>query len=479
MSGYYLRVEGVNLSNFVYDTKDLSCIRGGGLLLLDAIDRVQKQLESIVGKDNVTPVSTGASSGLFAIQTTNGEEIRDQIEKFLNEDKQLKHATFVVDVIEAGEEKDFAEKKETLLAMNRWRQMRSPTLAIPKNWGNSADACETDLVRPAFPQRETSTSVWKRTEYGRTEKRGKLYTRLTGLPEENAKFTNDLNELSEDESQGNLNHKIAVIYADGNSFGKLQSGFDLQTLQRFDTEIKEKRRSFLTKLLNKMSNDPVGWKNRDRYRIETLLWGGDEFMLVVPAWKGWETLQLFYTISATWDFTYRDNDNKDVSLKLTHSAGLVFCHHKAPIHRIKALAHDLAEVCKNKRVVDEKDNYFSYQALESFDHIGGDVETYLKKVSIGDLARPMILSGSNMTDIRQNIEELKGDSEFARGRLHGIVKKLRGNDIDGAEDEIKRIKNASGEGSGPIFENLDKLMHGQNSWLHLADLYDYIAAKGE
>lgn len=27
---FYLRMEGVNLANFVYDTQDLSTIRGGG-----------------------------------------------------------------------------------------------------------------------------------------------------------------------------------------------------------------------------------------------------------------------------------------------------------------------------------------------------------------------------------------------------------------------------------------------------------------
>ena len=37
---YYLRVEGVNLAHFVYDTQDLSTVRGGSLLLLRAVDEV-------------------------------------------------------------------------------------------------------------------------------------------------------------------------------------------------------------------------------------------------------------------------------------------------------------------------------------------------------------------------------------------------------------------------------------------------------
>ncbi len=41
MSEWLLRVEGVNLDNFVYDTQGLNTARGGGLLLLDAIEMVR------------------------------------------------------------------------------------------------------------------------------------------------------------------------------------------------------------------------------------------------------------------------------------------------------------------------------------------------------------------------------------------------------------------------------------------------------
>ena len=37
MNKYLLRIEGVNLNHFVFDTRDLSTVRGGSLLLLAAI----------------------------------------------------------------------------------------------------------------------------------------------------------------------------------------------------------------------------------------------------------------------------------------------------------------------------------------------------------------------------------------------------------------------------------------------------------
>ena len=44
---YYLRVEAVNLSHFISDTNDLSTTRGGSLLLLEAMEAVEK----IISKD--------------------------------------------------------------------------------------------------------------------------------------------------------------------------------------------------------------------------------------------------------------------------------------------------------------------------------------------------------------------------------------------------------------------------------------------
>ena len=38
---FYLRVEAVNLSHFINDTNDLSTIRGGSLLLLEAMEKVE------------------------------------------------------------------------------------------------------------------------------------------------------------------------------------------------------------------------------------------------------------------------------------------------------------------------------------------------------------------------------------------------------------------------------------------------------
>lgn len=473
---FYLRMEGVNLDSFVFDTKDLSTVRGGGLLLLESVDRVEEKLKEQCPEGKVGAISTGASSGLFKFEAeseSRAHEIRDAIESALNRDEQLKHATFVVDVLPARGEENFAEDREQLIARNRWRQMSSPSLSMPSWVAECKEACATDLVRPVADESnrrnkdgKVSESVWQRWQYGRESKRGKLYQQLTGLPE-TVRFANDLKELTEESSKGNLNHKMAVIYADGNSFGKLQANFSKSRLTEFDEYIKKKRKEFLSKLVEQMDADPTGWKTTGgACRLETLLWGGDEFMLVVPAWKGWETLLLFYQESAKWEF-----DGKS----LTHSAGLVFCHHNAPIHRIKALAHDLAEVCKDKQIFADKGNYFAYQVLESFDHLSGNVADYLKKMSVDDNPRSMILAGKDMAAVAGTFAEVKEDDAFARGRLHGIVKAFRNGKGDEAKNETEKLMNAVAGETRDKLDSLPRLLNGEaHRWLHICDLWDYV-----
>lgn len=300
----------------------------------------------------LTPITTGASSGLFEFEAPNKEAAEDvcrAVEAVLNKDAkdaQLKHATFVVDVQPAGP--DFVADREAVLARNRWHQMSQPALAIPaQNTQTIVRVCEIDHVRPATDVRpgpesteeQVSVSVKARSKYGRERKHsfyGDLAPRAKGWH-----FAHDLNELTADKSQGNLHWKMAVVYLDGNGFGKLQNALcatpDIQ--RQFDKTLKNYRADALDTLLKAMSEGD-GWaSSQGRYHLETLLWGGDELIWVVPAWQGWKTLWLFYQQSRKWNFEGHP---------LTHAGGIVFCHHNAPIHRITALAKGLAEIAKEK-----------------------------------------------------------------------------------------------------------------------------------
>ena len=230
--------------------------------------------------------------------------------------------------------------------------MQSSTIVIPDNnqQNKKNPICGIDHIRPSTNRKIqkgddepifVSESVYQRRKYGREQKQ-KFYEQQTGiktLPE----FVLDLTELTDDERkgkiQGNLHHKMAVIYLDGNGFGKIQQeicqGDDAKyALELFDTKIKNYRHDFLRSLLE----DTIGktqwtYQHENKHRLEILLWGGDEMILVVSAWLGWWTLDYFFQKSENWHI---DDSNPKVkeSYPLTHAAGLVFCHYKAPIHRI-------------------------------------------------------------------------------------------------------------------------------------------------
>lgn len=205
--------------------------------------------------------------------------------------------------------------------------------------------------------------------------------------------------------------------------------------------------------------DKKNWiSQHDRYRLETLLWGGDEVIWVVPAWHGWKTLTLFYQQSKHWEF---------VGHKLTHAAGIIFCHHNAPIHRIITLAKDLAELAKEKS---RKENQFAYLVLESFDHVGRNLRTFLKE-RYGDLEE-VVLSGSgdNMVRVEEAYTRIKRDEFLPRRKLHQIVQSLQKDRIKAETVEADIMKDSSDE-----LKTL-RSYFGTNlaDWCHIAELWDYI-----
>lgn len=492
---YYLRVEAVNLNNFVADTQDLNTIRGGSLLLLNAVDDIPDKLSHL----HLAPMATGASAGLYSFEADDEQaarHIRDEVADWLKAQHELMHATFVVDYQLARGESDFANDLAMLTAKNRWRQMQSPTVAVDDTY--SRQICEKDMVRPATETMpgpagtvlSVSSSVAVRRLYGQQRKH-KFYQQQIGNHLQ-AEFVRELDELTDDKSKGNLSGKMAVIYLDGNRFDQIKNSVsnDSKRWLEFDTVIKDYRRQMLSGLLNLMSKDN-DWKTTDegRYRIETLMWGGDEILWVVPAWKGWETLSYFYNTSSSWKF----GDEP-----LRHAGGLVFCHHHAPIHRIVKLAKDLAEYVKDSSPTSRQKNLFAYEVLESFDHIGRDLTAYRKDRSPQPLdpneqpdANSLILRGEDMLDIINFTRSIR--DQIPRKQLHDVVANLlspsrlpeepsrresfiedRRRRREKAIGKLKATLNHVWESSEPL-ENIAQKLGGQDSsWLHLNSLWDYL-----
>ncbi|MHB0968612.1 MAG: hypothetical protein ACYC7A_10640 [Thermoanaerobaculia bacterium] len=507
MTEYLLRIEGVNLGNFVYDAQELSTIRGGSLLLLDVPRQVQEFVKAR-WHIKLEDISTGASSGLFAFECENSDaetarNIRDSIAEHVRTDPHLKHGTFVVDF--QRQSGSFETDNESVLARNRWAQMRQPSLAVPRSAG-STNECEIDHVRPAEPKKRYSASVAARQKHGRDSKREFYLNQMrqqfsVGIPGPvlNALehgFVNTLDQLTHDSgrgslhhNRGSLHHKMAVIYFDGNKFGTIQRHLDREQLHWFDTTLKGYRRALLAALLEEVGNDSATWlydgpENPDEpsaakwkgNRLETLLWGGDELTWVVPAWAGWRVVEFFYSESASWNFN---------ATPLTHGGGIVFCHHKAPIHRITRLAHDLAEEAKkvaHKATESVEKNVFAYQVLESFDDTGPALTEFRERRAVGRRVEELILRGDAMKTISANAARIR--ETVPHSKLHDIVQALLIPSESPSEADLlmkkadalikKTLDSLDGSARVAVEAVLAGFGGTKTSWVHLAELWDYL-----
>jgi hypothetical protein len=292
MKNNILRIDAVNLANIIGDTEDISVRRGGSYMLLQAIRDIEDTFA-----DDIEPISTGASVGLFHLKKQEPDDLRGRLLQFLQSHKNYRHATFMVDIVSDDQ---FHRGVERAVAANRWQQMSS--LSFATGWGGetllpapSNPICGIDRVRPAVTERKYKRRVTcmsqaskDRADFGR-DLRQAFYRIELGKYAETIgqagieRFTDNLEQLSSFDESANsykklpsaLNRKVAVFYADGNAFGKIQQRCSsASALRQWDDFIKNKRSELLAELLKFMISTPWGKSDSQAIRIQTLLWGG-------------------------------------------------------------------------------------------------------------------------------------------------------------------------------------------------------------
>ncbi|MEN9849037.1 MAG: hypothetical protein RL368_1777 [Pseudomonadota bacterium] len=482
MPTYYLRMEGVNLGAVFDDTNQVSVIRGASFLLREATQQLPKYILPKTWK----VISSGASIGLFSFEAENLEQadkIKEYVVNHLNTNEKFRHFSFVVDIQPATQE--FPYDKEAVLARNRFHQMQQLSLVVPEknhSENSTTEICTLTNLTPAYKKEVVgkepqfvSSSVKVRLKHGREQKQA-FYNKETGVELD---FTQSLQDIAD--STGQLKNKIAVLYLDGNKFSSIQEKHCTtpDALQEFDSFMQGKRREFLTALLQDCIIPDKGFFNHDLVRLETLLWGGDEMLLVVPANKGLKLLQFFYEFTEGWEFEGND---------LTHAGGLVFCRAKTPIRRIRKFAQELADAVKEKN---RKENRFDYMVLESIDYPSESLEKLREKIFPDDLMQQyQVLKPFNSTMLgalqylKQYISRTqaygiahaitnKDEAEFEekRERLRVVLNDLQDAYNKKINTEIEeKLKCAFPEQIDPAFPKQEKRWQ----WLHLVELWDYI-----
>lgn len=455
---FLLRVEGVNLANILEDTGQLSVVRGGGLLLRQAAKDIAKNFKEL------KEISLGASIGLFEFEVENLTQAIDQkneIKKYLTIHFRYQYFTFVVNIQEI-EKDNFKLAHEQVISKNHFNQFQQLTVVVPKfNKSKMIQPCMLDNMRPE-EIRNKSASTQIRFDYGNRAKQ--LFFKYEQVSFIKTKFVNDLKALAETKSEkiGNLKNKIAVLYFDGNKFGDKQSKCESkEELKQFDNIVQDARKAWLSNFLKHIKNDPDFLTDDKKIRLEILLWGGDEVLLVVPAWCGFKTLQHFY-----------QHDWKSFKEQpLTHAGGLVFCHANAPIQRIQKVAKELAE--KTKETCKEH-NAFEYVVLESIDFPAEPINRFWEKrytVNLVKDRKPLL--AEHWKTLEKNAFNLL--EEIPKSQVYKIAGAATKEQKD-FNDKLERFKKVVDrhEEWKTFLEKLFPKTPEEWQWLHIAELWDYI-----
>jgi hypothetical protein len=482
-----VKVEALNIYGFVYAARDLGANRGAGLSLLG----MPKALEDWIAAKyrGVRRITSGASKAALLIEDmqANAGDVDKEVREWLV--GQYSYATIAVACADLKVDEKVLDVEENLQCRIRMEQMQSFSFARPAKV-EGGRVCKFDHVRPA--SRETqrgAESYWVSEEVYEFRKKGYDLKREflgdhAGKTGADWTYTRDLTDLTTNPGAGRLNKKMAIFYADGNGFGSkpraalagLESEGQIVGMEEFDKAVQGRREEFLRQLLIKTGERH--WQtDKGERRIEVLLWGGDELMLAVPAWCGWETAELF--ASKMKDSTAPLNGNQ---VPLKYAMGLIFAHHKAPIHPLVQLVKKLAEVeAKGGKDLQNREgrvtHRLSYLVLESFDHVGEDLEGFRALQWRNKEATKGLVLSAEQNNLERMSEALAGlkSGEFPRRKVYEAVKGLnQGKSWELLNQDIEPFVSRS-EWSDALTMWRTATGSIESSWFHLVDLWDYVA----
>ncbi len=360
---HVLRAEGINFAATLYDTNDISTIRGAGLALLEAIKDVDDALRRH-GLTDLTRIFAGASQAAFSFRAdidTANEALKAVRAVLAGEPPAptrsgappLRHLMFVADLAPlAG---DSTHEIEAALAaaeaLNRARQFREFTMKLPdpgaKSPGpdpldHSSQGVKTFRMPGDKEDRLYSRSVIDRHNYGR-DQRAKFYTRADGMPLDVCRSLQEVVDFPPSGLRASPRGKLAYLYADGNRFSAIRAKVGTKVfseeLEKLQTPLLRQITGWLREGLKLQDLSRVAPIDKTGLvRFETLLWGGDEFLFVMPAWLGLHVLGELVTAMAGW---------KICGHELTFAFGMAICDVKTPVRQARETAHRLAESVKD------------------------------------------------------------------------------------------------------------------------------------
>lgn len=415
------------------------------------------------------------------------------------------YLTFVLDV--AAVEGSGADAEEAALgkaeARNHTRQFREWTTSPVLFAGDAADVDYFEQARPgvvtmlvprrkilvpgaeedvnpetydpkADPERKydrelVSPGTKAKRDFGR-DSRQRFYRRqignrtaddlLGGVGQPNSLgFTNHFDQLVDNppplsEMAISPQNKIAVVYADGNGFTGIRRRVSSRT---FAGQLAPFRRRLLSSVLEWYSSNQDDerfvvietkgdMRGHKALRLETLLWGGDELIFVMPSWLAFAFVQGFLNVTRNW--IVEDKKLENGEQRLTHAIGVAIADRKTPIRQLTAVAREAADLVKEADLgaVDS----VTFEIFESLAPPDTSLAAARKRVygaeaSPTDLARWLAIPGDHFGELLDDMFALTGKSEtpdgkpiegFARSQIYGALRAIRTSRAAGVADSL-------------------------------------------
>ncbi|MEJ2002526.1 MAG: hypothetical protein P8X51_03820 [Maritimibacter sp.] len=372
---------------------------------------------------------------------------------------------------------DIVGALDTALSYSRYQQLSVPTPTIVKLQGRAPDevVCAFTGVHPAGSEREKKRAISEnarlRRKVGR-EKKKTFYITVLSEAVENAEsfalsdnslvskalvkiesaqallkegaqggisdFAGDFGAIVEsppDELPVSLKSNICVLNMDGNAFGAMRgSASTVSEYKKLSAYLDILKAGMLAEVLLWIASEN-GMQTAGSARFETLLWGGDEFTFVVPAWKGWELARVIHAAVENWTSLSGQS--------LTFSTGLAFGPHNAPIRDLKEAAEELAGMAKGDRAAAR----WQVIAYEGIDRVhfspAGYRRDWLGAVVNEEVGDCFSLPADEAISFPEKIIDLL--RAIRRSALHGLYHKHAQNllaknvDIDAISAQIDRV----------------------------------------
>lgn len=375
------------------------------------------------------------------------------------------YLSFSFGLVAAGVAADLSSALPLLQRAKALNQYRSLDLDIPPRTGSNDDGilgmypCSKDRTRPAAawtwrsapdggkPLQDVpvSLSVEARRNFGMTGRRAEFYQAHADLPPGFlAGFSDSFEEIATSGTgkplPNGIEGRMAIVSLDGNGFGSLKREFSSKAgeagIASYAVQIEKTRKHLLGTLITKLAeheqfllrNPQKQFLLRDSgdkkpvqrklpvLRFETLLWGADEGLFVLPAWGLPQFLDVLHGALGSGHSCVTLPDGA-APRRLTYGLGILMCHYKTPIRMARKLADDLRDEAKREwaRQVKEHgkdENLFSLMVLDGMEvpTLSVSADRHLRyAVPVDEQGESFVIPLTGATAMFKAFAELKGE----------------------------------------------------------------------